>query len=75
MISPKLVTARLKLDNAIKEVEETHAIWSDLTASIHMAELNWRLAQKRMRDAYNSVFDVLNGDLSSIERERGVTKP
>ncbi len=62
MMSEKLIAARHHLDQAIKKLDETHSTWSECVTSLHMAEINLRSAQRDMRQCYNAVADVLNGD-------------
>ncbi len=62
MKSQKLAEARQLLDEAIKEVDNTHSTWSECVTALHMAEIGLRAAQKRMRQCYNLVVEALNGD-------------
>lgn len=58
----KLREARRHLDEAIKEVESTSATWAESVTTLHMAEINLRSAQRRMRKCYDVLAEVLNGD-------------
>jgi exonuclease VII small subunit len=62
MRSQKLMDARKRLDDAISELDEAHITWAECVTSLHMAEINVRKAQKALRECYNSVAEVLNGD-------------
>ena len=61
MNTTKLSEARKQLDEAIQALDDTHRTWSECVTSLHMAELNLRSAQKKMRACYNSVLEALNG--------------
>jgi hypothetical protein len=65
MRTEKLIQARHALDEAIKNLDVAHASWSESVTSLHMAEINLRKAQRAMKDCYNTVVDVLNGDAAA----------
>jgi hypothetical protein len=60
--SLQLMEARKLLDEAISELDTAHITWAECVTSLHMAEINVRKAQKALRECYNSVAEVLNGD-------------
>lgn len=62
MKSEKLIAARHHLDEAIKALDLAHGTWSEAVTTLHMAEINLRLAQRQLRQSYNVVAEVLNGD-------------
>ncbi len=62
MKSEKLKEARQHLDDAIKDLDAAHRTWSECVTSLHMAELSLKAGQRRLRDCYNVVVDVLNGE-------------
>ncbi len=62
MKSEKLALARISLDRAIKDVDMAQNTWSECVAAEHMAEINLRVAQRKMRESYNAMAEVLYGD-------------
>ena len=62
MRSQQLMETRKRLDDAINQLDMAHITWAECVTSLHMAEINVRKAQKALRECYNAVAEVLNGD-------------
>ncbi len=62
MKSAKLKEARQHLDDAIGDLDAAHKVWGECVTALHMAELSLKATQRRLRDCYDAVVDVLNGE-------------
>lgn len=56
----RLAEARLQLDEAILHLEGSLQTWSECVTSLHLAEVNLRLAQRQMRKSYDMVAEILS---------------
>lgn len=62
MSTDKLKEARNHLEVALQSLDEAQNTWSECVTSLHLAEVNMRAAQRRMRQCYTVVADLLNGE-------------
>lgn len=54
--------AREKMEVAISHLEVAHRTWGECVSALHMAELQLKLSQKNMRQAYEVLCGTLNGE-------------